>query len=256
MTTTAAHEALRALWISEYNRPFEGWDFSYLAGRRSVINSQNTWDYVDHVLAAVDGARAMLDMDTGGGEMLAGLSRRPPLVSATEGYAPNVPVARARLAPLGVDLVEVRDVAHLPFADGQFDLITNRHGSYEPREVWRVLAPGGLFITQQVGSQTNRRLHDLLAHPAPASTWSVATAESALRAVGFHILEQHEDFPITRYTDVGAIVYYLKAIAWEVPDFSVDRYFDKLIDLHTLIQAEGPLDVAFHIFFIKARRER
>ncbi len=35
--------------------------------------------------------------------------------------------------------------------------------------------------------------------------------------------------------DVGAIVYYLKAVPWEIPDFSVEKYFDKLQEIHKLI---------------------
>jgi len=255
MSTTPSPDDLRALWKADDSQPFTGWDFSYLSGRRIMLLPQGIWDYPTSVLAAIDQAHAMLDMDTGGGEALADLPRRPPDTAATEGYPANVPVARRRLAPLGIEVADVPDVAHLPFADGRFDLVTNRHGGYTPHEVWRVLAPGGLFITQQVGSQTNRRLLELLGHPIPADDWQLSVAVSALEEAGFRLLEQREDYPITRYTDVGAIVYYLKAIPWTIPDFSVDRYFDKLVALHGLMQAEGHVDVPFHQFFIRARKE-
>lgn len=68
--------------------------------------------------------------------------------------------------------------------------------------------------------------------------------------VGFHILEQREEFPIVRYADVHD----LKAVPWEVPDFSVDRYFDRLLAMHALMEAEGHLDVGLHRFFIIARK--
>src|SRR6266571_2686158 len=54
-----------------------------------------------------------------------------------------------------------------------------------------------------------------------------------MREVGWHIVEQKEHFFITRFYDTGALVYYLKAIPWEVPDFSIDKYFDKLVAIHT-----------------------
>ena len=38
----------------------------------------------------------------------------------------------------------------LPFADNSFDLVLNRHDSYDVNEVRRVLKPGGYFITQDV----------------------------------------------------------------------------------------------------------
>lgn len=224
----------------------------------------DTWDYTAAVLAAIDGTRSMLDMGTGGGERLAALPTLTADTWATEGYPPNVAVARRRLGPRGVTLVEAADDGPLPFADGRFDLVTNRHGAYTPGEVWRVLRPGGRFITQQVGWQANRRLHELLGDaPAaapwnPASArgqgWELTTAVADLEAAGFRVEEGREEFPVTRYHDVGAIIYYLKAIPWEIPDFSVERYLDRLAEIHAVIQAEGPVEVPFHQFFIRARR--
>jgi len=57
-----------------------------------------------------------------------------------------------------------------------------------------------------------------------------------------------------RQSLTGAIVYYLKAIPWEAPGFSVEKYFDKLVAIHHLIQREGYVDVPFHMFFIIARK--
>jgi len=250
----SSHDNLRAVWTAEYNQPFAGWDFSYLAKRRVMLRTQDSWDYTGSVVAAISHAHSLLDMDTGGGEFLAALPRCPPWTRATEGYGPNVPVARQRLAPLGVEVIEVHDVTRLPFADGQFDVVTNRHGAYEPHEVRRVLAIDGIFITQQVGSQTNRRLHELLDDATHAGDGSLAVAVRDLETAGFRITEQREVFPITRFYDVGAIVYYLKAVSWEIPDFSVDRYFDKLVEIHTLIQSDGYVDVPFHQFFVRAQR--
>lgn len=250
----STHDDLRGLWTAEYNQPFSGWDFSYLDKRRVMRGTRDNWNYTQHVVTAISHARSLLDMDTGGGEFLASLPQRPPRTYATEGYGPNLAVARQRLWPLSVEVVEVHDVTRLPFADGQFDLITNRHGAYEAREVWRVLASNGLFITQQVGSQTNRRLHELLGDETSAGHWSLAVAVRDLEAACFRIIEQRAAFPVTRYYDVGAIVYYLKAVPWEIPDFSVDLYFDKLVEIHALIQSAGYVDVPFHQFFIRAQR--
>lgn len=66
--------------------------------------------------------------------------------------------------------------------------------------------------------------------------------------------ERREESPIVRYADVEAVVYYLKAVPWEVPDFTVDRYFDRLLATHALIEAEGHLDVSVHRWFVVARK--
>ncbi|HLI07039.1 MAG TPA: methyltransferase domain-containing protein [Ktedonobacteraceae bacterium] len=251
--------------MAEYNQPFNGWDFSYLAERMTDIHTRKMWDYAASAAAAMKQARSMLDMRTGGGERLAQLLALQPVpkVYATEGYPPNVQVARERLESLGVTVYAVQG-EHLPFANDELDLVVNRHGSYDPDEVRRVLKPGHLFITQQVGDQTNLRLYELLdsrgkeqiVHPgAPApAAWNLAVATQQLQRFGWQIVEQQEAFYITRYHDVGAIVYYLKAIPWAVTDFSVEKYFDKLVEIHQLIQQHGPIDVPFHSFFIVARK--
>jgi len=80
--------------------------------------------------------------------------------------------------------------------------------------------------------------------------------QPTLRRVGlFLIIEQREEVFATRFYDVGAIVYYLEAVTWEIPDFSVDRYFDRLVEIDSLIQSDGYVDIPFHQFFIKAGRE-
>ena len=67
-------------------------------------------------------------------------------------------LCKEKLLPLGIDLRECSDASRLPFADASFDLIINRHGDFCPVEIRRLLRPGGLFITQQVGSDNDREL--------------------------------------------------------------------------------------------------
>ena len=253
--------------VSEYNQPFTGWNLSYLNGRRvEGIGYKHQWDYASTILSAMKQAKTMLDMGTGGGERLASFAAQQPLPEhtyATEGYAPNVAVARQRLTSLGVNVYEVNEDDQLPFADNTFDLIINRHTSYDPGEVWRVLKPGCQFITQQVGDQTNRRLHELLdtkpegyfyAGAPQKHAWNLEYAVHELEAASWRIITQQEEFYPTHYYDVGAIVYYLKAIPWTIPDFSVEKYFDRLVEVHHLIQREGFVDVPFHQFFIVAEK--
>ena len=96
---------------------------------------------------------SVIDMDTGGGEKLLGLREHwPARVVATEDYAQNFELARERLSPLGVEVVRaaVSDTGSMPFGDGEFDLVLNRHAQFNSSEVARVLSPGGTFLTQQV----------------------------------------------------------------------------------------------------------
>ena len=139
--------------------PFSGWDFSWLAARPSA--GPLPWSYRREVARRAAVAGALLDMGTGGGERLSRLSPRPRLTVATEAWPPNVPVAAARLRPLGIPVVQDEgapdnagqtgiDRGRLPFRDGVFGLVTRRHEAFWAAEVGRVLAPGGTFITEQV----------------------------------------------------------------------------------------------------------
>jgi SAM-dependent methyltransferase len=247
-------EALRQFLYAESQKPFSGWDFSYLDYR--WVSAPLDWSYPSLLLKAIPQARSMLDMGTGGGEFLSRLRPLPPFACATEGYRPNLPIARQRLEPLGVQVFAVEEDDHLPFAENQFDLITNRHESYAPAELFRILAPGGHFITQQVGDENDNGLNELLGCPPQPGDppWNLEFAVEQLRLAGFQILAAHECWPICRVFDVGAVVYYLKAIPWQVPDFEIEKYFKPLADLHAKIEAEGYLEIREHRFLVKAQK--
>ncbi|HEV8637768.1 MAG TPA: hypothetical protein VG370_26405 [Chloroflexota bacterium] len=55
--------------------------------------------------------------------------------------------------------------------------------------------------------------------------------------------------------DLGAIAWYLKAVGWEIPDFTVDRYAEPLLRLHREMERTGqPIDVGFHVFLLVAEK--
>ena len=255
-------EAFEQLVDEAERQPFAGWDFSYLRGR--MHEGETSWDYVELVRARLSTARALLDLGTGGGEVLASLATLPPDTTATEAYAPNFPVARKRLAPLGVEVVAVEGapdnveiapgagVGSLPFPNGRFSLVLSRHESYYPAEVYRILESGGSFLTQQVGGTHNQGLNELLGAPERAApAWDLHFAAGQLEDAGFRIVDRREEFPETVFSDVGAVVYYLKAIPWQAPDFTTARYRDRLAALHSRIEAEGGLRIRGHLFYLE-----
>ncbi|MBN1657690.1 MAG: hypothetical protein JXA93_04780, partial [Anaerolineae bacterium] len=56
------------------------------------------------------------------------------------------------------------------------------------------------------------------------------------------------------FTDVGAIVYYLKAIPWLVPGFSVDTHLESLLALHERLEQGERLMFAAKKYLIEARK--
>ncbi|MFX1476395.1 MAG: class I SAM-dependent methyltransferase [Promethearchaeota archaeon] len=250
-------DALFDFLVKGATRPVSGWNFSYVAVTQRLVTEPLPWSYASNVLPRLQCVESLLDMGTGGGEFLSLLHPFPKHTYATEGYAPNVPIARQRLEPLGVKVIQSRDDNHLPFADDEFELVINRHECYKPSEVARVLTSHGQFITQQVGEQNNLELNQMLGAKTGSNNkfWNVVTAVEELKTAGFVILEQQEAFPVTRFYDIGAVVYYLNAVSWQIPGFSVESFAPALRRIHQQIQQQGYLEVPSHRFLIIAYKE-
>jgi len=233
---------------------FSGWDFSFISERWQ--ERPTSWSYEEIVRNHIKPEIRMLDMGTGGGEVLSSLQPLPRNTFATEGYPPNTPVAKSRLEPLGVEVVRVYGDDPFPFENGLFDLVTNRHAAFIPPELHRVLKPGGFFITQQVGGKNNFELNELLQDKPEFqfSNWTPDMATKQLSDSGFQIIDQKEEFPETIFMDIGALVFYLRIISWQIEDFSVEKYYDKLVKVHNLIQEKGRLRIKSHRFLVVAQK--
>jgi SAM-dependent methyltransferase len=240
--------------IQEANQQaFAGWDFSYVKGR--MMASRLSWDYKRRVTESIAHVETLLDMGTGGGEFLSSLPNLPKETCATEAYAPNVPVATERLAPLGVKVFHIESDDDLPFEDGQFDIIINRHEAYSPQEVHRILKPGGTFITQQVGGTNEIKLNEYLGAPANPefAHWDLKFAVEQLYEAEFDITSEQEEFPETQFMDIGAIVYYLNIVEWQITGgFKSADYLEKLSEMDASIRKTGFLSIPSHRFYLEA----
>src|SRR5215510_5096974 len=82
-----------------------GWSFDWLDGR--ATEQRPPWGYSRLLAARLARVTSALDIDTGGGQLIAEMPHRPPRMVVTEGWPASVERARARLAPLGVEVVAV-----------------------------------------------------------------------------------------------------------------------------------------------------
>ena len=241
-------------WQLEEEQPFTGWDFSYLDDR--MVEEQPPWSYRERARELLHQSESVLDMGTGGGERLLELRDDwPDKVVVTESYPPNVKLANERLGPLGVTVVEVAltRVGLMPFERGEFDLVLNRHSGLNCAEVARILAPGGTFLTQQVHGLWAQ---DLLAAFGTTPQWPDATLDfylPKLEAAGLSIETAEEWLGRLIFLDVGAVVYYLKAVPWLVQGFSVDTHTEHLLRLQGRLEREGELVFEARKMLIEAR---
>ena len=162
-------------------------------------------------------------MGTGGGERFASLAPFPKYTTVIEGWKPNVAIARRRLEPLGVRVLEVTEFDNLPFTSGEFDTVLNRHSAFRATEVFRILRTGGIFLTQQVGGGDLNDLTKEFDVTPQDEDWTLDAEIKQIRGAGFRIQEAEEWTGKVEFKDVGAIVYFLKAIPWVVQGFSVDN---------------------------------
>ncbi|KAL1918822.1 uncharacterized protein VTP21DRAFT_2844 [Calcarisporiella thermophila] len=233
----------------------DGWEFSWLDGR--ATEERPSWGYARSMAERMARATSALDIQTGGGEVLATVPKFPPVTVAIEYWPPNIAIATARLHPRGVAVVAVEDVPVFPFADNAFDLVVSRHpiNNYW-EEIARVLRPGGTYFSQQVGPATVIELKEYFLGPQPDAYKSrdpeVARAEA--EAVGLEVIDLRLESLRMEFFDIGAVIYFLRKVVWTIPDFSVDKYRDKLRDLHDHIQSKGSFVAHSTRFLIEARK--
>jgi SAM-dependent methyltransferase len=237
--------------------PVEGWDFSWLEGR--ATEERPPWGYARQMGERLARSEAALDVQTGGGEVLAEVAeigRAPARLVATESWPPNVAVARDRLRPVGARVVAVADAPALPFVDGAFDLVVSRHPVVVVwDEIARVLRPGGTYFSQQIGPGTNRELTDFFMGPRPVNQRrSAASARAAAEAAGLEVVDLRDCALRVEFFDVGAVVYFLRKVLWTVPGFTPEAYAERLRAMHEHIRRDGKFTATGRRLLVEARR--
>lgn len=243
--TTAARPAPRSfddLVAEAEAAPTEGWDFSWFEGR--ATEERPSWRYAESMARRLAHASASLDIQTGGGEVLASAATLPPLAVATEGWPANVAKATALLHPRGVAVVAAPEDAPLPFADGAFDLVTSRHPvRADFAEIARVLRPGGTYFAQHVGPASVFELVEYFLGPQPEEIRNSRHPDlerARAEAAGLDVVDVRAERLRMEFLDIGAVVHFLRKVVWMVPGFDVATYRPRLRALHDRIRSEGP----------------
>ena len=244
------------LWKEEERiAHIHGWDFSHIDGR-CVEPQELPWDYREVIKQYLTPDMRILDIDTGGGEFLLSLKHPYRNTAATENYPPNVRLCEEVLLPLGIDFRPGSGNGPLPFEDGSFDMIIDRHGDFNAEEIFRVLKGGGYFITQQVGAENERELVELLCGktelPFPEQYLHITSRK--FREAGFSVLREEECFRPIRFLDVGALVWFARVLPWEFVGFSVDTHLLQLLNAQKILEKQGHIEGRTHRFLLVAQK--
>ena len=241
--------------------PVDGWEFSWLDGR--ATEQRPSWGYQRQLARRLSGVSAAVDLNTGGGEVLAGVEKLaefttfPPTMAATESWPPNAARATALLHRHGVVVVTVPDRPPLPFGDEAFDLVSSRH----PLATWwdeiaRVLRPGGHYFAQQIGPATMLELSEFFLGPMPGKggQYQPEAVRAEAEAAGMEVLDLRLERLRAEFFDVGAVIYFLRKVIWTVPDFSVDDHYERLREMHDRIESDGPFVAHATRVLVEARK--
>jgi SAM-dependent methyltransferase len=236
--------------------PVEGWDFTWFRGR--ATEQRPSWGYARLMAARMATATRALDLQTGGGEVLATIAKPPPMLVATEGWPPNAALARRRLASLRAAVVEVSENDGLPFADDSFDLIVSRHPVTVPwDDIARVLSPGGVYLSQQVGHGSAREVTDFMLGRQPVGlARHPDRARSRATAAGLDVVDLRAKALRMEFFDIAAVIVFLRKVIWIVPGFTVEEYMHRLMALHQHIETNGSFVAHAQRFVIEAHRPR
>ncbi|MFD8819471.1 methyltransferase domain-containing protein [Streptomyces sp. NPDC059627] len=274
--------------------PTEGWDFSWFEGR--ATEARPSWGYARAAGGRLARATAVLDIQTGGGEVFdfvlgAAAEDRPPapgtaaedrppapgttasgrsrdvgagprLLAATEGWPPNVGKASALLGARGVVVVASAEDAPLPFADAAFDLVLSRHPVRAHwAEIARVLCPGGTYFAQHVGPASVFELVEFFLGPQSEAVRGGRHPDgerAAAEAAGLEVVGLRAERLRMEFHDIAAVVHFLRKVVWLVPGFTVEAYEPQLRALHRRIETDGPFVAhsSRHLFDVRKPARR
>ena len=173
MSTTMTLDELRR--VAADVGELSGWDFSSSRTDRDPV----PWEYEQVVRQYLTPTSRVLDIGTGGGEQFTRLAPHAGRTIAIDHSRSMMAQARKTLRPLaGVVSLALMDSRALAFVEGCFDLVLDRHAGSDAGQVARVLKPGGVFITQQVGGRYMQALFDAFGWGSNGEWWA---AESRRR---------------------------------------------------------------------------
>lgn len=210
-------------------KTFSGWDLGFIRSRS--LDGPVPWDYEREAREMAASATTALDVGTGGGEVYSRIAAglRGQFV-ACEQWGVNARVAHARLHAMGIPVVRSETgERRLPFRAGSFDLVLARHEAIHPREVARLLAPGGTFLTQQVIPDTWPELRDYFPR-ATVFPDHYHEYPQSFREMGFEVSVERFDYRVA-FETLGDLVAMLLVAPWTIPDFDPEADLEALLAL-------------------------
>jgi SAM-dependent methyltransferase len=234
-----------------------GWDFS----RMRETQDPAPWDYADIARAYLAPDSHALDIGTGGGERFLALADAFRSGVGMDASPEMIATAQENLPPALADKISfaVMPTQHLTFAPASFDVILNRHAPVDAAEFARVLRPGGVFITQQIGARNTANICAIFGcTPGGTYTSDPTQTPEALRAsfmaAGCRIVAEGDYDVRAWFLDVESLLFWLQALP--VPeDFSIECHWRQVDGILSAYNTERGIETNEHRTLLVARKD-
>jgi len=193
-------QALNALVKNSEQR--RGWDFSKMNTLRQPV----PWKYSEVVSLYLKTGDHVLDIGTGGGETFLKFSKL-----FEEGVGIDIDPEMINIAQENGKITKnvsfYEDTEKLENTNDRFDVILNRHASFDLKAISDHLKPNGYFITQQVAENNMKNIKQVLNIRSEITISKEEIKESGLNLIAF--MEYNVEYVIR---DVESFVFWLNAL--------------------------------------------
>lgn len=208
--------------------PRRGWDFSRLRDDRDPV----PWEYDAVARRYLRTTDRVLDVGTGGGERFLALADAFGTGIGVDPDPEMIATARENTpATLAERITFVEGSAGaLPVPDTSCDVVLNRHAPVDVAAVARVLRPGGVFITQQVGAQNTFNIATLfgvgpgMGGAQPAADQEIPALSEAFLQRGFALVAYGTYNVPYYFRDAASLLFWLQAVGIP-PDFDIETHW-------------------------------
>ncbi|APO43989.1 SAM-dependent methyltransferase [Paenibacillus xylanexedens] len=206
-----------------------GWNFSSM----NVVSENIGWNFYEEVVRHTRSSDLLLDIGTGGGEAILSIAEEALLLVGIDLAQGMIETAQHNLQAMGGHF-NVRffhmDAEKLDFPDCFFNVVSSRHSRFSASEVFRVIAQGGIFLTQQVSEHDKSNLSEAFGRGQSLGIQPGTLMERykhELQTAGFHDIQAHEYNVVEHYATPEDLMFLLTH-APIIPDFGkVDTDFER-----------------------------
>ncbi|MFD2614997.1 class I SAM-dependent methyltransferase [Paenibacillus gansuensis] len=240
-----------------YNKvgKINGWDFSKL----KTTSEGERWNFFQEVAKRCRKSDLLLDIGTGGGEALLSIADAALLlvgIDRSEGMIQTALENLKKSSASNVRFVQM-DAGRLHFPQPFFQVVSCRHSEFYGDEVWNILAPDGVFLTQQVGEHDKANLKEAFGRGQEYGTEKGALKKkylSELAEAGFTEIQSFEYDAAHYFETYEDLVFFLKYTP-VIPDFGrMESDFDILQKFVETNLSEKGIRTNMERFMIIARK--